>query len=113
LILVVSSIPNLTTPGFSGSDKLAHFCEYAALGVLTRRAAGNGGWKGWVIAIAIALAIGAADELYQSRVPGRVSSRYDWFADGLGGIAGATAWMVLSKARSVFGARKGAPRGDE
>lgn len=95
LILTVSSIPRLRTPGFEGSDKVAHFCEYGLLGLLSRRAVKRPGILGWVLALAIGSAIGACDELYQRWVPGRVSSVFDWTADTLGAASGSAAWSVL------------------
>ena len=105
LILTVSSIPHLRTPGFEDSDKVAHFCEYGLLGLLARRAANRPGVRGWILALAIASAIGACDELYQRLVPGRFSSAFDWMADSLGAASGAAAWSVLSGAWAARRAR--------
>ncbi len=107
LILAVSSVPHLTTPGFNGSDKIAHLGEYSILGFLVSRALGARGAGRWIAAIAIAAVVGACDETYQLTVPGRFSSRFDWMADVAGGIAGAAAWIVLARVRARRAARAG------
>jgi VanZ family protein len=108
LILIVSSIPRLTVPGFNGSDKIAHFCEYALLGLLGRRAVSLPGIRGWFLALAIGAVIGACDEIYQRTVPGRVSSPFDWMADVVGSGSGAAAWSVLTALWVAHVIRKGA-----
>lgn len=96
LILIVSSIPRLTVPGFSGSDKIAHLGEYGILGLLARRAVNLPKTRGWIIAVAIGVIIGAGDEIYQRTVPGRSSSAFDWMADTIGAGSGAAVWSVLA-----------------
>lgn len=96
VILVVSSIPDLRSPGrWSGSDKLMHALEYAILGGLLRRAVLVRGARGWIVALALAAAIGAIDELYQATVPGRFCSRWDWIADLSGAAIGSAFQPVL------------------
>ena len=97
LIFLVSSIPSLKAPGgsFMLADKVAHVIEYALLGLLLYYVAG--GWFGrvrWVamlLLVALGASVGALDEVYQSYVPGREMSGYDWYAD----IIGVTLGLLL------------------
>ncbi len=90
LIFTLSSMPHLQAPfHFPNADKVMHLGEYGLLGLLLTRvlhtmprlesmlAAG-------FIAVAIGVAIGGVDELYQRGVPGRESSLLDLVADMLG-----------------------------
>jgi VanZ family protein len=96
LIYAISSIPHLTTPmRWSGSDKLAHLCEYGILGILLRRAILRAGARGWILAVLIGCAVGAVDEIYQKTVPGRQSSVFDWTADLIGTSIGAFLQPIL------------------
>jgi VanZ family protein len=98
LILVASSIPNLRSPGgWVGSDKAWHLLEYAVLGGLLRRAFGRPGTSGWAAALTAAAAVAALDEFYQSLVPGRFSSFYDWTADLFGAGIGSALAPVLTR----------------
>ena len=114
LIFVVSSIPSLTAPGpeFVPKDKIAHFAEYFILGVLLFKGIG------WTVSpsraatfgflLAVGASIGALDELYQSFVPGRMMSVYDWCADAAGVAIGAgifvfTRWGKHPRERRASG----------
>lgn len=100
LILVVSSVPSLRPPDSGpGLDKLAHVIEYGILGFLLRRAITVRGVVGWLLTIGIAAVVGAVDELYQSTVPGRLSSVNDWLADLVGAAIGGLA-------HTIFGIRR-------
>jgi len=95
LIFIVSSIPSLTAPGpdFIPKDKIAHLVEYSILGALLFKG------FGWSVSrsrlatlafiVAVGASIGALDEIYQSFVPGRMMSIYDWAADATGTALGA------------------------
>jgi len=87
----VSSIPAASLPDLSripGGDKWLHGAVFFLL-ILSFR-----GWRGpgrelseWLLpAVFILLAFAVADELHQSRVPGRVADLADGLADA-GGIA--------------------------
>ena len=95
LIFLVSSIPGLTAPGsrFFASDKVAHLIEYSLLGALLSNLfwgrIGNSRWMELFFIIAVGASIGALDELYQSFIPGRTMSIYDWYADVSGTTIGA------------------------
>ena len=114
LIFVVSSIPSLTAPGpeFVPKDKIAHFAEYFILGVLLFKGIG------WTVSpsraatfgflLAVGASIGALDELYQSFVPGRMMSVYDWYVDAAGVAIGAgifvfTRWGKHPRERRASG----------
>ena len=80
---------------FDYSDKVAHFCEYGALGFLARMVATGllafrRGRPAVVPALVIGfgLLIGALDETIQRSVPGRQSSWTDFAADAVGIAAG-------------------------
>lgn len=90
LIFVLSAQPGLSPPlHFQNSDKLAHLLEYGVLGLLLARAlrASSPG-RSWLftslLALGLGLGIGAGDEWFQSFVPGRDSTVFDWLADGTG-----------------------------
>ena len=100
VIFVVSAQANLKVPiPFPNSDKVCHLLEYGGLGLLLARALRRGGPVGAATggaALILGIITGAADELFQRSVPGRVSSPYDWAAD----IAG-LALAILIYGRSV------------
>jgi VanZ family protein len=97
LIFLVSSIPSLTVPGsrFLFTDKIAHLVEYSLLGALLYRAfggrLGHSRWLELLFIVVIGASVGALDEVYQSFVPGRVMSVYDWSADVIGTTLGVLA----------------------
>jgi len=100
LILTLSAQPHLKVPlNFNNADKLCHLLEYGALGFLLARAL-RGTLRvrrpalAAMMAIVIGSAIGAGDEYFQSFVPGRDSSVYDWMADTTGVILAQIAYMI-------------------
>jgi VanZ family protein len=91
LILIVSSIPDLSPPqlGFRFQDKLYHFLEYAVFSILLFFALFNSPRnflrKNFlIIAILIGLVFAAIDEIHQSLIPGRSADVKDFLADFLG-----------------------------
>jgi VanZ family protein len=91
LILIISSIPDLSPPqlGFKFQDKLYHFLEYAVFSVLLFFALFNSPRdflkKNYlIIAILIGLVYAAIDEVHQSLIPGRSADVKDFLADFLG-----------------------------
>jgi VanZ family protein len=94
LIFTVSSIPNLRAPGpdFLPKDKIAHLVEYSILGALLFKGFGWSVSRSRLATFAFILAVGASigglDEIYQSFVPGRTMSIYDWTADAIGTALG-------------------------
>ncbi|MCK4547065.1 MAG: VanZ family protein [Candidatus Eisenbacteria sp.] len=95
LILLASSIPEVTTPaGIFARDKFIHFAEYGVLGAITAVALAE--LVSWrihvrvVAAIGVCLAFGALDEAYQISVSGRSADYLDFLADGVGAVVGQT-----------------------
>jgi hypothetical protein len=94
LIFAVSSVSDLPTKNlFPHMDKAAHLAEYGLLGLLVGRTFRYAGppfvtkfWFG--LAIIATMAVGLLDEAYQSTVPGRFCSRWDFTADMIGAVAG-------------------------
>jgi VanZ family protein len=77
-------------------DKALHATGYAALGVLLGSAFAGEGWSRtaiWLSSALLASAYGASDEFHQSFVVGRDADVHDWFADSIGGIVGAWAFV--------------------
>jgi VanZ family protein len=103
LIFVFSSQPRLAPPfRFENGDKLAHTLEYGGLGFLLVRALrigprAMGPLAGGLAALAIGMAVGAADELYQGVVPGRQSTVHDWLADTGGLILAQLAYLAIRR----------------
>ena len=100
LIFFLSSRSSLPAPRFPGFDKLAHFGEYAILGVLFSRALGGYGVrprKAVLITIGLCLLYGASDEIHQMYTPRRQADLLDLVADVLGGSAGAMTWYLLRR----------------
>ena len=107
LIFTLSAQPGLTLPGaFKYRDKLAHLLEYGGLSGFVFRAArdtwpGSSGWRRALIAAAAVSALGACDEAFQSTVPMRDSSAFDWLADTLGGSLAQALGLTLARRRGV------------
>lgn len=102
LIFGLSSIPHLDPPEVvNNSDKIAHFSEYAILGLLLFRALSAGGRSrtraGWMTVLIGAL-VAALDELYQGTV-GRDRSAGDWAADTAGLTVAVLAWIARKRRR--------------
>ncbi len=75
-------------------DKLLHAIEYAALAGLLVPALRLGGRSprgALFLAVLVASAYGATDEIHQSFVPGRTADVLDWVADTLGAVVGGSA----------------------
>jgi VanZ family protein len=93
LIFGFSSIPSLGT-GLGTWDlvlrKLAHFGEYAVLGLLLARAGGS-----TPLAAAAGIAYAGTDELHQHFVPGRHAAFRDVAVDAAGVLAG----VLVARAR--------------
>lgn len=101
LIFVKGSAP--ADPGsLQVNDKVAHAVVFFGLTLVCAPLVGH--WslhRGWSVrqgALACALystTIGAALELWQSRVPHRTADVWDWFADGLGAVFAAVLLLTL------------------
>jgi VanZ family protein len=91
-ILLATSIPNPPIPRtLSHADKLTHLLLYGVLGYLLARALRNGKrrWRLILLAVAVGIAFGAADEWHQRFIAGRSSELADWGADSAGVLLGA------------------------
>ena len=102
MIIMLSSVPGRSFPDIDlwTKDKLIHFVEYMIFAVLVQRALRNElSGLGYALALTLLTGIcfGGLDELYQSLIPGRDSSLYDWYADAIGVAVGALAAVVLDK----------------
>jgi len=110
-IFTLSSIQGLKPPrlGVSWEDKVYHFIEYAGLGFLLFRA-----FLYWqktslpkirlILSILLGSLIGAADELYQIRVPNRAGQFDDWLVDAIAVMVSAVVvflFCLWRKRRSV------------
>jgi VanZ family protein len=81
-------------------DKLAHAAVYAVLAVLlfraVRRTTSLARGRAAVLAVLIAIAYGATDELHQRMVPDRSPDLRDLLADAAGASAGGLVALSLS-----------------
>jgi len=105
LILTVSSIPDLSTPGlgFTVTDKIAHFAEYFILSLLTARAVSTFNkdpLRIFWISSALTSGYGILDELHQLLIPGRTTEGLDMVADILGSILAAGLFVRLLQRHS-------------
>jgi VanZ family protein len=98
-ITALSSIPadDLARTGIKVWDKAAHAGVWSVLAYCLRRALGRGRMR-TALAIALAIAYGALDELHQSVTPGREMSGWDVLADAVGACFGA---LLASRSRRL------------
>jgi VanZ family protein len=96
VIFALSSIPDLGT-GLGGWDlalrKVAHAAEFAVLGLLLMRAAGD-----TRLALVGGILYALSDELHQHFVPGRLGSPLDVLIDSVGVLVGVLAWRRVRRA---------------
>jgi VanZ family protein len=103
VIFVLSAQPGLQSPlRFQNGDKVMHLLEYGGLGLLFARAVlASFPARPWVfvslLALFTGLGIGAGDEYFQSYIPGRESSVFDWLADGTGLTLAQLAYLALAR----------------
>ena len=97
-------LPGLTT---LVSDKVLHALEYAGLSGLLALGLSRLGVPGLrrvaLLAVVLAAAYGATDELHQSFVPHRSADPLDWLADSVGALVGgilAVPFLRRSRARA-------------
>lgn len=91
LILIVSSIPDLSPPqlGFRFQDKLYHFLEYGIFSVLLYFALYNSPKdllrkNVLLISLVMGSSFAILDEIHQNLIPGRSADVTDFLADFLG-----------------------------
>jgi VanZ family protein len=85
---------------FQNADQYYHVLEYGGLGLLLVRAMRVSARTRWplyaaLMALSLGTAIGAADETFQSFVPGRDSSIWDVLADVSGLVAAQLFYLFL------------------
>ena len=103
IIWFLSSQSTLPQPkGILGWDKLHHVAAFAALAATAGLWASPAFWKRRpaLIVLIIALAVsayGVIDEFHQYFVPGRDSTFWDWLADTIGALLGATAMLLFMR----------------
>ncbi len=105
-IFTVSSIPGVRPPklGVSWDDKVYHFIEYAGLGYFLFRA-----FLYWgrtrlprirlILSIFLGALIGAADELYQVRIPNRAGQFDDWLVDTIAVAVSVVIFYAIAASR--------------
>lgn len=78
---------------------LCHFAEYLVLGLLLGNAVGvrGGRARAFLVALALASAYGASDEIHQLFVPGRMCDPADWLVDTAGAALGAAVFALASR----------------
>ena len=107
VIFALSAQPGLQPPlHFQNSDKLMHLLEYGGLGLLMARALrASLPARSWAFVVLLALGIGlgiaAGDEYFQSFVPNRDSSAFDWVADGTGLTFAQLAFLAAGRDREA------------
>ena len=108
LILIVSSIPDLSPPqlGFEYQDKLYHFIEYSIFSVLLFFALLNS-QRDFLrknvlqISLLIGASFGTLDELHQKFIPGRQADVLDFTADFVGVALIQICFWVYHRKKSV------------
>ncbi len=105
VIFALSSIPNqIQAPSSTNLDKIPHAIEYGVLAIVAAWLFGPRerlAPRAAALAVAFAVAVGAADETYQRLIPGRDPSWQDLAADAAGAIIGvvAAAWLARAGGR--------------
>ena len=98
LILCISAIPAKSIPilGFQYADKVAHFLEYAILGILAVHSfKPKKGYQLFYI-IFSGFVFGVFDEWWQSFISDRYTSLFDLLADSIGMLVGSSVFYKLS-----------------
>jgi VanZ family protein len=110
--LILWVFPNLSEERVAAihflTRKLAHFSEYAVLGILAARAfAGSANAflrRHWFrIALILIIFYALLDEFHQSFVPSRTASIYDSAIDAAGGLTALLAFRAWRKRRQTLG----------
>ena len=110
LIFNVSSIHGDQIPSpFPYVDKLAHLMEYALLGLLLGRAirftlVGRSSALAAAATVAAGAVVALLDELYQRRIPGRMSDPLDWLTDVVA-VSGAVLFTRFVHIRPLLGGK--------
>jgi len=99
VIFGASSLHGSQVPGRFGA--LAHFLEYAVLGVLVAGAlrVDHAQSRSAVLGVTLASLYAITDEFHQAFVPGRVPDPLDWGTDTLGALCGVVVMLLASRLR--------------
>lgn len=113
MLIALSSIPGSTGPDAhpgpinwipSIVSNALHVPAYAGLGFLWARTLTKSGDTGdcmvTVLALIIAAAFGAIDELYQGFIPGRMTTPADWAANAVGATLGCVVFLYWQRSRT-------------
>ncbi|MBT3217142.1 MAG: VanZ family protein [Candidatus Marinimicrobia bacterium] len=102
-IFSLSAIPgeSLPTQLFPQWDKVVHFIEYFFFGLLACNSIDKPNPRMIFFLIIGGIVVSGMDETWQSFQPGRDSSVFDMFADGLGFIFGSIFALKWFKIQSV------------
>lgn len=101
LIVTLSAQPSLKPPPqFELTDKFYHVLEYFGLGVLLARAFRAGRrvaspMQTVAMVLTLGVMVGAADEIFQSFVPGRMSDIFDVLADATGVLLAQLVFLLV------------------
>ncbi len=101
LIVTLSAQPSLKPPPqFELTDKFYHVLEYFGLGVLLARAFHAGRrvtapMLTVAMVLTLGVMVGAADETFQSFVPGRMSDIFDVLADATGVLLAQLVFLLV------------------
>ena len=110
--LILWVFPNLSEERVAAihflTRKLAHFSEYAVLGILSARAFASSAndfvQQHWFqVSLLLIVAYALLDEFHQSFVPSRTASIYDSAIDVAGGLTALLVFHVWQKRRLVLG----------
>jgi VanZ family protein len=110
--LILWVFPNLSEERVAAihflTRKLAHFTEYAVLGILSARAFASSAndfvQRHWFqVALLLIVAYALLDEFHQSFVPSRTASIYDSAIDVAGGLTALLVFRVWHKRGLVMG----------
>jgi len=95
----MTDTPELVSPLFFGSDKLAHFVEFWVMGALLFLTFAFADLRPWdsVIAVTLGAAYGIVDEYHQSFVPGRTADPIDAAVNVLGVLVAVALLMYVQR----------------
>lgn len=101
VIFMVSAVPGSKLPGRIPPE-VGHLGEYFVLGALLYLAlrVDLSPGKALAFAVVIASAYGITDEFHQRFVVLRTPDVYDWVIDTIGAVAGASAALLVLRARA-------------
>lgn len=111
--LILWVFPNLSEERVAAihflTRKLAHFTEYAVLGIFSARAFASSAndlvQRHWFrVALLLIVCYALLDEFHQSFVPSRTASIYDSAIDVAGGLTALLLFRAWQKRRLVLGA---------